>query len=643
MESFIQENQSSDIHSVMTYNQDSYSNSANNNHNSNNNNNNANNGGANGGNNSGSGGGGNTISYVNAIPIPEEFVSLGIKPGLLGGSPAWNEKKETAENKNSVEKTEKGIEEVENLKPSTSSKSATSTVTSQFYGMDDDVDSRDANVFASLPSKLCVKPKSPSSPSDFEVAEFQSCITPKTSEDSIELPLYKDVTLDSCKSEENSLGIGDFASTMEDSEMPVPSLVIESGSLHLIDSSDVRGDDFGDCLVSPNLLVLNVSEEHDGIMDDTGEIGPIFYFDKMDDDLNKNEGVIITDITDMKNEEIEEKPETSVTEEAGEPDREIKEEVQTDSENEAPRVENELEATPEEKPKENDVAVAVAPSENSVREAVDDRSADTRPANASVAASLPIRTTSVLQMTPSLLHSSTSKEANVTYSNIQLPVYIENFHSYVKKFPKTTTESVTVKEELNIDKDKQLFDETLMKIKKENMNETVEEVSKQDSNSTVERHKNGDGGTATPTVTSTVLLGAPNSVITKETKTALAAAVSQIKKENGPAMPTPQAVVTTSVMLPPRVRVNDDSQNVLLKQLLQNSSAANITHSTMTQHVTKPSPSPSPTYRSPPLTTTADAILPTVSQTLTDAIIAQVSEPAPMKTEVSSGFSDAFL
>lgn len=620
VESFVQDNQQSDVLSGMNFNQDNF--------NSNSNHNNG------GNNNTSSGGGCNTLSYVNTIPIPEEFKRLGIKPGLMGGSPAWNQKPESNDNetKSEVAMNNSIVDEVDNLKPSTSSK--TVMLASQFGTMDDDVDSRDSSLFPSFSSKICAKMKSPESLGDYEGNEFPACGTPKTSEDSLELPMYKDVTLmESCKSEENSLEIGEFQSAIDENEM---SMVLEGGMHLTLDPSDVRSEDLlSGCLVSPNFVVLNVSEEHEGIMDDTSEFGQILLLNKMEEDLNKGEGVIITDITDIKSEEMEEKPETDnivETDKAEEesdsciPTSESKEIIQIKSE--ASEKENEMSDKENEKIVDNET-VKVSAMEANTKDTVNQGKLAETNNDTSPASNLPVRTTSVLQMTPSLVHTSSAKEAPVTFSNNQLPVYIEDFHSYVKKLPKNAEK--VIKEESDFEKDKQLFDETLKKIQNEKREE-AKEIAQEKSDD------NQSDLVSMNVTSSTVQSSVTNAIIpVKEMSPTVAASTLPIKREL-----IPVTTASTSGVFIPRVKPNDDSQNVLLKQLLQNSTTTGITHSTMTQHVTKPSLSASPAYRSPPCAVTTEASVTTVNQTPVENTITPTTAPSVAKTEVCRLFDYVF-
>lgn len=601
VESFVQENQQSDVLSGMNFNQENF-----------------NSGNSSNGGNTSSGGGCNSLSYINTIPIPEEFRRLGIKPGLMGGSPAWNQKPESNDTdaKGEIAVNNSSMDDIDNLKPSTSSKTAALT---QFSSIDDDVDSRDSPLFASFPSKMCAKMKSPESLGDYEGNEFAGCGTPKTSEDSIELPMYKDVTLiESCKSEENSLEISEFPSAIDESEI---SMVLEHGGMHLtLDPSDVRNEDLlSGCLVSPNYVVLNVGE-HEGIMDDTSEFGQILLLNKMEEDQNKGEGVIITDATDIKSEEVDEKPET---ENIAVPDKEeydcdyvpnseqnetveIKKEI-VEKENEVNDVENEKTAD----------AIANVPI---VEETVKDAASEEN--SSEVTASLPIRTTSVVQMTSSLVHSSAAKEASVPFSNNQLPVYIEDFHSYVKKLPKNSDK--VIKEESDFEKDKQLFDETLKKIQNEKREEAKENAQEK---ADVKKLESANIPSSTvPSCTGNAMMTA------KEIVNSVATSSLTVKKDLIPVT----AASTSGVF---RVKPSDDSQNVLLKQLLQNSTTASITHSTMTQHVTKPSLSASPAYRSPPRTVTTEASVTTANQTSAENTVTQTTTTVP-KTEVSESVGD---
>lgn len=633
-DSLVQDNQQTDMHSGMNFNQDSYNNS----------------------NNSGSGGrGGGGVSFVNTIPIPEEFVRLGIKPGLLGGSPAWNEKCENNETKKPEENVKcTTADESETPNSGTSSKASATVTSSQLYGAEEDADYRDSPLFASYPAKLTLKQKSPSSPIDSDGNYLYT--TPKT-EDSMELPMYKDVPLvESCKSEENSLGIEDFPSHIEDSEMP---LVLESDGLHLaLDSSDVRSEDLlDDCLVSSDLLVLNVSGEHDGIMDDTSEIGRILYMDKMDGELHKQEGLIITEI---KSEEGESEAETNV-DTSSEPKQEMNETSCTESAEPVTECKSENQedgaignANPSDPP---------AIEDGMVTEPIEENLVPTTLVNSVTSSSLPIRTTSVLQMTSSFMHSSAPKEASVTYSNSTLPIYIENFHSYVKKLPKSAENAAVAAlatatmatEESNFEKDKQLFDETLMKMKTEKLTaEMQEEAPPQDRTSPAEEKRPAESEspaitTAAVTTTTTAAItttssGVPstdsNPIATKDTKVVAVANSSPPKKESSPTLQVPH---TSVGLLIPRARPSEDTQNVLLKQLLQNSGNSSITHSTMTQHLAKPPPVPSPTYRSPPMTTAAEVCAPATNQTTvteTVAVAASSSDTLVVKSEVSLTSSD---
>lgn len=604
VESFVQDNQQSDVLSGMNFNQDNF-NASNSNHNNGSNNNTS------------SGGGCNTLSYVNTIPIPEEFRRLGIKPGLMGGSPTWNQKPESNENetKNEVAVNNSLVDEMVNRKPSTSSKTA--SLTSQFCTLDEDVDSRDSSLFSSFPSKICAKAKSPESLGDYEGNEFPTCGTPKTSDDSIELPMYKDVTLmESCKSEENSLEIGEFQSAIDENEM---SMVLEHGGMHLtLDPSDVRSEDLlTGCLVSPNFVVLDVTEEHEGIMDDPSEFGQILLLNKVEEDLN---------VTDIKSEEIEEKPETDsivVTDKTDEKSdgcapineseevSEIKSEV-LEKENEIPDKKNGKTIDYE--------AVNVSTVKDSTKDAVNEEKLVEMNADSSTS-NLPVRTTSVLQMTPSLVHTSAAKEVPVTFSNNQLPVYIEDFHSYVKKLPKTSEK--IIKEESDFEKDKQLFDETLKKIqneKREEANEISQE--KNDDKKSDLESTNVASSTVQPSVTNAI-------VAVKEMNTNVTASPLAIKKDL-----IPVTTASTSGVFSPRVKPSDDSQNVLLKQLLQNSTTSSITHSTMTQHVTKPSLSASPAYRSPPRAVTTESSITNANQAPIENTISPITAPSVTKTEV---------
>lgn len=605
VESFVQDNQQSDVLSGMNFNQDNF-NGGNSNHNNG------------GNNNSSSGGGCNTLGYVNTIPIPEEFRRLGIKPGLMGGSPAWNQKPESNENetKSEVAINNSIVDEVDNLKPSTSSK--TVTLTSQFGPIDDDVDSRDSSLFTSFPSKMCAKIKSPESVGDYEGNEYAACGTPKTSEDSIELPMYKDVTLmESCKSEENSLEIGEFPSAIDENEM---SMVL-AADMHLtLDPSDVRGED-----LLTNFVVLNVSEDNESIMDDTSEFGQILLLNKMED-LNKGEGVIITDVTDIKSEEMEEKPETDNIVETEKVEEETDGCVPTSESKEIAEIKSEAsEKKNELSDKENekivdDETVKVPTVEENTNDAVDEEKSAEMNADTSTVSNLPVRTTSVLQMTASVVHTSPAKEAPVTFSNNQLPVYIEDFHSYVKKLPKNA-ENV-IKEESDFEKDKQLFDETLKKIQNEKREEAKESVvEKSDDNKSDHQPVNVTSLTVLSSVTNAL-------VAVKETITTVAASPVPVKKEL-----IPVTAASTSSVFIPRVKP-DDSQNVLLKQLLQNSTTAGITHSTMTQHVTKPSLSATPAYRSPPRAVTTEPSVTTTNQAPVENTVTPTTATSVTKTEV---------
>lgn len=606
VESQVQQDGQNDIHSQMGFGQESY------------NQRNENDGGSTGG----SAGGG--MNFVNSIPIPEEFKKLGIKPGLLGGSPKWlgNEKKSKSTicrilpqdfhkfgikgglpggsptwNENAEGESN---EKSENIKCSTSADSnviqqsniSKSSTSSQFCSMED-AGSRDSTLFTSFPGNICLKVKSPSSLSDFEGNEYQSCTTPKHSEDDMELPIVKDVPLsEGCKilennsenslelpmykeSEENSLGMGDFPSTMEDNEMSIP-LDIDSTGLHLaLDSADVRGDDLlNDCLGNADLLGLNVNDDQDVTEDvkfSTTDTIPSIPF--------RTTSVVQTTTTACESKE--DGRSVIATHAFHSYAKVVKKENAEEGD----------ELTPESASVVPDTSQSeTTTSPNIKEEECDEKAQETK----AITTSVVTRTTSVLQMTPSVLQGSSVKEA-ATHANVQPHTYSNNFHSYVKKLLKPENSSAI--EESNFEKDKILFDQTLMRVKTEKMSAEAQE------NATV-------GSTA-------------NSVIAKSTKIiSLTQSTNQSAKENQ----TSQA----QHVFPVRMRLSDDSQNVLLKQLLQNSGNASVTHSTMTQHVAKSLPSPS--YRSPPSTSTPES---TVSVS-SEMAVAQILDSGQKSDNVRS-------
>lgn len=626
VESYVQDNQQSDMH--MNFAPDSY--------NTNPNNNNSNSGG----------GGGGGVGFVNTIPIPPEFVRLGIKPGLMGGSPTWNEKLD----KNETKKVEDGVQTkaivedtMDASNASTSTKALVTATSTPIYNMDVDSDS----VFSTYPTKLSLKPKSPNSLSDFESGEL--CTTPKT-EDSIEL--YKDVPLgESCKSEENSLGIDDFpASPIVDNGIP---LVLDTDGVHLtLDPNDEQNSLLEDCLVSSDLMDLNMTGEHHRYIDDTSEIGCMIYMNKIEDgESNKADSLIATEVKREAESEASHEPEKTkedcFTSENTMSNEKQSSEFKTEKVGET----NELEKqklVPEEKsvvdPESTTRAIetneADPPSVENESTPAEENAVNSSSTIADVDTTLPVRTTSVLQLASTVVSAPGSKDVAVTFSNIKNQ--IESFHSYVKKLPKIASENaIAVKEESSFEKDKQLFDETLAKIKTERLNaEMLEEMNDVPSeavsaiesvaleNSSPTSHNN----TTNENVTVATKDSVPSPNIKKESVT-LAVPVTS----------------TPTTMFPPRTRPSDDSQNVLLKQLLQNAGSANITHSTMTQHVTKSSLVASPTHRTAAISTAvvtttsesgpmSNAIVPVtstnVSSEATAAIMPTSSEVKATKPEV---------